>query len=70
MSITIDAVYEGGVLKPVRPLPLPEHAHVQVTIDTGGGSPGRTTALLHWTGSIEDLDYLIEHEENDPLETS
>ncbi|MBI3393938.1 MAG: antitoxin family protein [Nitrospirae bacterium] len=29
---TIEAVYENGVLKPLKPLDLPEHVHVQVTI--------------------------------------
>lgn len=35
MTITIAAVYEGGVLRPERPLGLPDHARVQVTIETG-----------------------------------
>ena len=29
---TIETVYENGVLKPVQPLPLPEHAKVQITL--------------------------------------
>ena len=33
MSITIDAVYENGVLKPVQPLPLKEHEAVRVTVE-------------------------------------
>ena len=33
MSITIDAIYENGVLRPVLPLPLSEHAHVRVTVE-------------------------------------
>jgi predicted DNA-binding antitoxin AbrB/MazE fold protein len=32
MSITIQAVYEGGVLRPVQPLDLPEGTTVEVTI--------------------------------------
>ena len=34
MVIAVDAVYEGGVLKPKRPLDLPERAEVRVTIET------------------------------------
>lgn len=30
--IEVDAVYEGGVLKPDRPLPLEEGARVRLTI--------------------------------------
>lgn len=34
MSITIEAVYEAGILKPLAPLPeLAEHSRVRVTIE-------------------------------------
>ncbi len=33
MSITVEAVYENGVLKPVQPLPLKEHETVRVTVE-------------------------------------
>jgi predicted DNA-binding antitoxin AbrB/MazE fold protein len=33
MTITIDATYENGVLKPAQPLPLSEHAQVRVTVE-------------------------------------
>src|SRR5207253_2109387 len=33
MTITIDATYEDGVLKPAQPLPLEEHAQVRVTVE-------------------------------------
>lgn len=33
MSITIDATYEDGVLKPAQPLPFDEHAQVRVTVE-------------------------------------
>jgi len=35
MTTTIDAIYENGRLVLPRPLSLPEHAHVRVTIETG-----------------------------------
>lgn len=35
MTTTVEAIYEDGVLKLLRRLPLPEKAHVQVTIDSG-----------------------------------
>jgi len=31
--IEVDAIYEGGVLKPDRPLPLPEGARVHLRIE-------------------------------------
>lgn len=33
MTITIDATYEGGVLKPDQPLPLGEREKVRVTVE-------------------------------------
>jgi predicted DNA-binding antitoxin AbrB/MazE fold protein len=33
MSITVEAIYEGGVLKPASPLPLAENEKVQVTVE-------------------------------------
>ena len=36
MTLTVEAVYENGVLKPVNPLPLNERQLVQVTLDTAG----------------------------------
>jgi len=35
----VDAIYEGGVLKPRVPLPLPEHAHVHLEVTSAGGGP-------------------------------
>ena len=34
MAITIEAVYENGILKPVEPLPLKEHEQVDLVIHT------------------------------------
>jgi len=76
MSITVEAVYENGVLKPAKALPLKEHARVQVTIEESpdvpqaGEAARRGYGMLRWTGSVEDLDYLINDAENDPLEGS
>ena len=66
MSITIVATYENGVLKLAQPLPLKEHDKVTLTIHPAGVP--RAYGLIRWTGSVEDLDYLIEDIENDPLE--
>jgi hypothetical protein len=43
--ITVDAIDEGGVLKPAQPLPLSEHAQVKVTLESvGDGDPFRAAA--------------------------
>jgi len=34
MPITVEAVYENGVLRPVHALPLKEHEQVRIHIET------------------------------------
>lgn len=59
MSITIEAMYEDGVLKPIHPLPLTEHTKVRVTIDEDAawrsGRVRATYGLLGWKGDAEAL---------------
>ena len=33
MTLTIEAIYENGVLKPAQPLPLKEHEKVRITVE-------------------------------------
>jgi predicted DNA-binding antitoxin AbrB/MazE fold protein len=33
MPITIEAIYENGVLKPAQPLPFQEHEQVRITVE-------------------------------------
>jgi predicted DNA-binding antitoxin AbrB/MazE fold protein len=68
MAITIEATYENGVLKPSQPLPLPEKQRITVTIHDSLEAKRQGFGLVPWTGSLEDLDYLIDDVENDPLE--
>jgi len=60
MSLTIEATYEGGVLKPLSPLPLKEHEKVRITIDAEAewrASRVRATAgLLGWKGDAETIE--------------
>lgn len=48
MEITVQAVYEDGVLKPRTRLDLPDHAEVRVIICSidGGSLADRTSGLL------------------------
>jgi predicted DNA-binding antitoxin AbrB/MazE fold protein len=34
MTATLEAIYENGNLRLASPLPLPEHAHVRVTVQS------------------------------------
>ncbi len=68
MAITVEAVYEDGVLKPTQPLPFKDGERVRAVIEPASGTSRH--AVIAWTGSVEDLDYLIGSVENDPLEGS
>jgi predicted DNA-binding antitoxin AbrB/MazE fold protein len=58
MSRNIEAVYEGGVLKPLSPLKLNEHQKVKITVE-GGESVVRATSSM-FSGpnhdNIEEMD--------------
>jgi predicted DNA-binding antitoxin AbrB/MazE fold protein len=70
MTLTVEAVYEGGVLKPKEPLPLAEHQKVQVTVQTPTNWVEATAGLLGWTGSSEELAYFALDPELDPQESA
>jgi predicted DNA-binding antitoxin AbrB/MazE fold protein len=55
MAITVEAVYENGVLKPAQPLPLQEQEHVRVTIQTGESPLLRAYGIMGWQGDPEIL---------------
>jgi predicted DNA-binding antitoxin AbrB/MazE fold protein len=57
MSETITAIYEGGVLRPLRPLRLPENARVQLHIVKPTGEPdtSRVVRTLLSTGRVRHL---------------
>lgn len=60
MPITIEATYEGGVLKPKKSLPLREHETVRVTIDSepvsGVDRVLASSGLLGWKGDAETIE--------------
>jgi predicted DNA-binding antitoxin AbrB/MazE fold protein len=70
MSITIDAVYENGVLKPAEPLALKEHERVRVTIQPATSWVEETAGIIGWTGSPEELRYFALDPELDPEESA
>ena len=49
MVITLPAVYENGVLRPLQPLPLKEHEQVTITI---------TDSMSHVPEELLDHEYL------------
>ena len=63
MAITVEAVYENGVLKLADPLPLNEHEKVQVTIEPKVSWAERTAGMLPWSGDPELLRRIAEDDE-------
>ena len=59
MPITIEAVYENGVLKPRQPLALKEHERVTVTIQPAISLARQTAGMVPWTGDAETLERII-----------
>jgi predicted DNA-binding antitoxin AbrB/MazE fold protein len=55
MTLTVQAAYENGVLKPGEPLPLREHQRVQVTVQPTTNWVGQTYGICGWTGNPEEL---------------
>ena len=66
MAITVEAVYENGVLKPAQPLPLKEHEKVRVTVEPGLTWVQRTAGMMAFKGTAEDAEYFAMSPELDP----
>lgn len=54
--LEIEAVYEHGVLKPSRPLPLEERQKVHVVIHVKASRIRQSAGLIRWKGSAEELE--------------
>jgi len=58
MALTIEAIYENGVLKLAKPLPLREQERVTVTIVPTPSLARQTAGMVPWTGDVETLERL------------
>ena len=65
MTLTVEAVYENGVLKPKVPLPLQEHEQVRLTIEPALTWAERTAGLMGWQGSPDEAEYFARSPELD-----
>lgn len=70
MAITVEAIYENGVLKPAQALPLQEHEKVRVTVEPHISWAQRTAGMLKWTGDVETLERIASDPEFDPQESA
>jgi predicted DNA-binding antitoxin AbrB/MazE fold protein len=56
MTLTVEAIYENGVLKPIQPLPLKEHDKVRITVEQEDSPLIRAYGIIGWTGDAETLE--------------
>jgi predicted DNA-binding antitoxin AbrB/MazE fold protein len=56
MAITVEAVYEGGVLKPAEPLPWKEGERVSIAVSSLDSPLLAGYGLMGWTGDAETLE--------------
>ena len=68
MSITVDATYANGVLKPAKPLPLKENEQVHITIYQPAPLADQTYGLIGWKGDPDTFDRLLSESESARLE--
>ena len=70
MTITVEAVYENGVLRPKQPLPLREHAEVRITLEPAMSWSDRTAGMVTWHGDPDELERFAIDPAFDPQESS
>jgi predicted DNA-binding antitoxin AbrB/MazE fold protein len=69
MTLTIEAIYENGVLKPTEPLPFQEHEKVTITIQPAISLARQTAGMVPWTGDVETLERITRDSEFGILES-
>ena len=70
MAITIEAIYENGILKLERPLPLKEHEKVRVTVVQLSSLAEQCYGMMGWTGDDSTLERVALDPELDPQESA
>ncbi len=63
MTMTVEAVYENGMLKLTEPLPLAEHEKVRVTVQQGPSLARQTAGMIGWTGDVETFERIMKEAE-------
>ena len=70
MTITIDAIYENGVLRPIQPLALKEQEQVRVTVEPRTSRAEQTAGMVPWTGDAKELEQFAIDPAFDPQESA
>ena len=70
MAITVEAVYENGVLRPVQPLPFAERERLQITVAPKSSWVQETAGMMEWRGTSDELRRFALDPELDPEESA
>ena len=70
MAITVEAVYENGVLKPSAPLPWKEGERVSVVVSSIDSPILKAYGIMGWAGDAETLERIALDPEYLPEEAS
>ncbi len=70
MPMTVEAIYENGMLKPMQPLPLEERTKVRVIVLREGNVAQQTYGLMGWTGDAATVEHFALDPELDPQESA
>jgi predicted DNA-binding antitoxin AbrB/MazE fold protein len=54
MTYHIDAIFEGGVLKPLEPLILPDHSRVKVTVESAEANGAALDVLARQQAALDE----------------
>ena len=69
MTLTVEAIYENGVLKPAQPLPFKEHEKVTITVQPAMSLARQTAGMVPWTSDVETLERITRDPEFGILES-
>jgi len=59
MAVTVEAIYENGVLRPSAPLPWKEGERVRVEVSSLDSPLLEGYGIIGWKGTAEELDRLL-----------
>lgn len=65
MAITVDAIYENGVLKPSEPLPWKDGDKVRIAVSSLYSPILKAYGIVGWKGTSTELDRLLAEIESD-----
>jgi predicted DNA-binding antitoxin AbrB/MazE fold protein len=70
MLLTVEAIYENGVLKPAEPLPLTEHEKVRLTVVRETSLADQTYGMMGWKGDAATVERFALDPGLDPQESA